>query len=148
MSLHFGLEYERMPNDEQKDLVQFAADHGVHIVLGHHPHVLQPAAWVKGKNGQKTLAIYSLGNFLAGQHGLYMQTGGIFSCRINKWFKPNKQVIEVTDPAFVPTYVKYGQWQPIPLEKLDEKDLPNVKTYYQEINKHMSQWIPDMKHSF
>lgn len=49
LNLHFGNEYERVPNEEQKKLVQFAADHGVHAVIGHHPHVLQPAAWVEGK---------------------------------------------------------------------------------------------------
>lgn len=42
LSLHFGNEYERMPSKEQKDLAQFAADQGVHAVIGHHPHVLQP----------------------------------------------------------------------------------------------------------
>src|SRR5699024_6454694 len=48
LSLHFGIEYERMPNNEQKELMQFAADEGVDITLGHHPHVLQPVEWVEG----------------------------------------------------------------------------------------------------
>lgn len=148
LSLHFGTEYERMPNDVQKDLVRFAAEQGVDIVLGHHPHVLQPVAWVEGVNGHKTLAIYSLGNFLSGQDGKYKQTGGIFSCRISKQYKEGTAHVEVTDPAFMPTYVNYGEWKPIPLKKMKEKDLPKVKDHYKKINKHMSQWIPELGKTF
>src|SRR5699024_10968554 len=75
LSLHFGIEYERMPNNEQKELMQFAADEGVDITLGHHPHVLQPVEWVEGENGNEMFAIYSLGNFLSGQDKPYTQTG-------------------------------------------------------------------------
>lgn len=52
-----------MPSEEQKYLVQLAADHGAHLVIGHHPHVLQPIEWIEGKNGNHMLAVYSLGNF-------------------------------------------------------------------------------------
>ncbi|SES97014.1 poly-gamma-glutamate synthesis protein (capsule biosynthesis protein) [Oceanobacillus limi] len=75
LSLHFGNEYERMPSQEQKDLVQFAADQGVHVVLGHHPHVLQPLERVTGENGNETLVAYSLGNFLSGQDEFYRRIG-------------------------------------------------------------------------
>src|SRR5699024_7620081 len=61
LSLHFGEEYKTMPNEEQVKLVQMAADEEVDVVLGHHPHVLQPMEWVEGKEGNKTYAIYSLG---------------------------------------------------------------------------------------
>lgn len=37
MHLHFGDEYVRMPNNEQKELVQYVADLGVDIFFGHHP---------------------------------------------------------------------------------------------------------------
>lgn len=43
------------------------ADKGVDVVLGMHPHVIQPMEWVEGKHGQRTLVAYSLGNFLNGQ---------------------------------------------------------------------------------
>src|SRR5690606_20321550 len=59
LSLHIGNEYERMPNQLQKDLVQFVADQGAYVVLGHHPHVLQPIDWVTGENGNRTLVVYS-----------------------------------------------------------------------------------------
>lgn len=43
------------------------ADAGADVVLGTHPHVIQPVKWVKGKDNHKTLVAYSLGNFLNGQ---------------------------------------------------------------------------------
>src|SRR5699024_4256921 len=84
LSLHFGNEYERMPNEGQKELVQLAADHGVDVVIGHHPHVLQPIDWVEGEDGNKTLVAYSLGNFLSGQDEFYRRIGGIFKFSIQK----------------------------------------------------------------
>src|SRR5690625_7136479 len=84
LSLHFGIEYEPLPSGEQQDLVQFAADEEVDIVLGHHPHVLQPIEWVEGTEGNETLAVYSLGNFLSGQEGLDRQFGDMLKYNIKK----------------------------------------------------------------
>lgn len=145
LSLHFGNEYERMPSSEQEDLVQFAADHGAHIVLGHHPHVLQPIEWVKGQDGNETLAVYSLGNFLSGQEGLYRQIGGIFKCSISKVNTNGSHKIKVTAPKFMPTYVKYGEWAPIPMFEMTNQDLSGAKEYYEEIKAHMSQWLPELE---
>ena len=39
------------------------ADAGVDVVIGTHPHVIQPVKWIKGKDNHKTLVAYSLGNF-------------------------------------------------------------------------------------
>ncbi|UOK59857.1 CapA family protein [Bacillus sp. OVS6] len=74
----------RLPNEEQQELAKFLADQGVDLVIGHHPHVLQPMEWVEGQNGKKTFVVYSLGNFLSGQVGEYKEIGGIFSVKITK----------------------------------------------------------------
>ena len=57
LSLHFGNEYEKMPNESQLDLVQYVVDEGADIILGTHPHVLQPVSWVQGKEGNKAFVI-------------------------------------------------------------------------------------------
>ena len=59
--LHFGNEYCHTPNLKQKQLVKLLFKHGVHIILGSHPHVLQPLI-VRGK---QRLVMYSLGNFIS-----------------------------------------------------------------------------------
>ncbi|GIO27145.1 CapA family protein [Ornithinibacillus bavariensis] len=148
VSLHFGNEYERMPNQSQKDLVQFVADLGVDVVLGHHPHVLQPVDWVTGEQGNKTLVIYSLGNFLSGQNEYYRQVGGIVKFTVTKTMENGEASVRVHTPKFLPTYVKYNNWQDfevIPMYQLADSDLPNADQRYKEIKAHMSQWIPDLK---
>lgn len=148
LSLHFGNEYERMPNQAQKDLVQFVADQGADVVLGHHPHVLQPVDWVIGEDGNRTLVIYSLGNFLSGQDEFYRQIGGVFKFHVTKTLSDGKTEIEVHSPEFLPTYVKYEQgrgYEVIPMFQLTNQELPNAHNHYEEIKAHMSQWVPELK---
>ncbi|MGI2315562.1 CapA family protein, partial [Staphylococcus cohnii] len=67
VSAHWGNEGKHNPNKTQKKYAKVFADAGVDVVIGTHPHVIQPVKWVKGKNNHKTLVAYSLGNFLNGQ---------------------------------------------------------------------------------
>jgi poly-gamma-glutamate synthesis protein (capsule biosynthesis protein) len=69
VSIHWGVEYQGGASDRQKSLAQQFAAAGAALVWGHHPHVLQPAAWVETAQG-KTLVLYSLGNALFDQGGL------------------------------------------------------------------------------
>lgn len=66
VSAHWGIENEHMPSDEQKYYAQLFADLGVDVVIGTHPHVIQPIEWLEGESGNRTLVTYSLGNFLGG----------------------------------------------------------------------------------
>ena len=65
--MHWGQEYQTKENAEQRDLAQFLADLHVDLVIGHHPHVIQPAGWVYAQDGHKTFVTYSLGNFVSNQ---------------------------------------------------------------------------------
>ena len=67
VSVHWGNEGSFIPNQTQKDYAAFFADCGVDVILGHHPHVIQPVEWLEGKDGNKTLCVYSLGTFMAQQ---------------------------------------------------------------------------------
>lgn len=149
MQLHFGSEYERMPNQEQQDLVQYVADLGVDIVIGHHSHVLQPVEWVEGKDGGKTFVVYSLGNFLSGQDTLYRRIGGMIEVTIEKKVEKGEQKITITSPKFLATFVDYSEqtdsdYQVVPMYQLTEAQLENHDQHYQEIKAHMSQWMPEL----
>ncbi|MFC4025352.1 CapA family protein [Oceanobacillus longus] len=149
LSLHFGNENERFPNDTQKDLVQFAADQGVDVVIGHHPHVLQPMEWVTGENGNQTFVAYSLGNFLSNQQDFYQRIGGVLTFSITKTVSGEDQNIEVHSPKFMPTYVNFQSgwvdYEVIPMYKLTNNDLAGAEEHYKEIKNHMSQWMPDLE---
>ncbi len=69
VSVHWGMEYQGGASERQKDLAQEFAQAGAALIIGTHPHVLQPAAWIPGAAG-KTLVLYSLGNALFDQAGL------------------------------------------------------------------------------
>ncbi|WP_337017622.1 CapA family protein [Oceanobacillus massiliensis] len=149
LSLHFGNEYERLPNETQKELVQFAADQGVHVVIGHHPHVLQPVEWVTGENGNKTLVAYSLGNFLSNQQDLYQRIGGVLTFSIKKTVAGNDKEIEVHSPQFMPTYVNFNadrsDYKVIPMYQLTDNELADAKKRYSDMKAHMSRWMPELE---
>lgn len=64
VAMHWGVEYATTPNASQEEIAQYLADLGVDIILGAHPHVLQPITWI-----DDTLVMYSLGNFISNQYG-------------------------------------------------------------------------------
>lgn len=73
VSLHWGDEYVHIPSPGQRRLAQMLADAGAHLIIGHHPHVLQPVELINN-----TLVAYSLGNFLFDQDWTDgTRTGGI-----------------------------------------------------------------------
>jgi len=105
---HWGIEYQRMPNEEQRRLAKFCLAHGIDVVIGSHPHVIQPAFWeVFRKPGdtidRKGLVLYSLGNFVSAQVDRYKDGGMIFSITLKK--NRFTKAISVTNPSFVPTWV-------------------------------------------
>ncbi len=71
--LHWGVEYARRENKEQCDLVGFLRSKGVNIIIGSHPHVVQPI-----ECSEERVVVYSLGNFVSNQRDRYCD-GGIIA---------------------------------------------------------------------
>jgi poly-gamma-glutamate synthesis protein (capsule biosynthesis protein) len=86
VSMHWGEEYQPKPSADQEDLARFLAEHSVDLVIGHHPHVLQPFARLPRPDGGETLCFYSLGNFIAShaQPENPALLGGLLYVRIKK----------------------------------------------------------------
>jgi len=86
--LHFGTEYTNAPSSDQKELVRKLIGAGADIILGSHPHVLQPYEKISAPtaDGQTRdgWVVYSLGNFISGQTGLRKEAGVIYYFRITK----------------------------------------------------------------
>lgn len=101
VSMHWGSEYSFTPNEEQQDLAQFLSDLGVDVIIGEHPHVIQPMDYVTGKNGNKTLVIYSLGNFLSAQDNADNMLGGMARWKIE--YNKTKKETSIKDVQFLPT---------------------------------------------
>ncbi|MBS7297571.1 MAG: CapA family protein [Eubacteriales bacterium] len=84
VSVHWGEEGHMTPSDEQRRVAKLMADSGADVIIGHHPHVIQPVEWIEGVNGNRTLCVYSLGNFAAEQAYDYNMVGGMISFDIVK----------------------------------------------------------------
>lgn len=100
VSMHWGFEGAFKPSAEQRRLAKLIADCGADVILGHHPHVLQPIEWIEGKDGNKTLCVFSLGNFMAEQAYDYNMVGGIIGFNIVKIGDSKPQIENV---HFTPT---------------------------------------------
>ncbi len=68
VSLHWGDEYKSVPTAWQKQAAIELVEAGADIILGHHPHVLQPIESYTAKDGRRTVIAYSLGNFISSQN--------------------------------------------------------------------------------
>ena len=65
-NMHWGLEYKLLPNKTQKQTADFLMKNGVDIVMGSHPHVVQPSEIIRDENGNiRRLIVYSLGNLIS-----------------------------------------------------------------------------------
>ncbi|EPD51026.1 hypothetical protein HMPREF1210_02217 [Paenisporosarcina sp. HGH0030] len=141
VSMHWGNEYEKTPNDTQINLANELSSMGVDIIIGHHPHVLQPVDWIERPDGTRTFVMYSLGNFLSSQEGLEKLTGGIGGVEITKVVDSEKTVIKLDHPSFVPTYGYYKNkrdFEVIPMHLLTESYLPGYQTHYENTQRHLN----------
>lgn len=80
---HWGTEYVFEATEEQKEWTQFFLKQGVDLVIGTHPHVIEPVEWVEdGEN--KMLVFYSLGNFTSSQDSWYKMLGAMANVTLLK----------------------------------------------------------------
>ena len=105
VSAHWGVDSSSKLSESQLHFAQLFADLGVDAVIGHHSHIIHPIEWVEGKDGNKMLCAYSLGNFIGIMEFPLTVLGGImtFDIRVADGEKP---VIE--NVGFVPTVYNYN----------------------------------------
>jgi poly-gamma-glutamate synthesis protein (capsule biosynthesis protein) len=113
MYLHFGIEYQRQPNDQQKQLVDKLFALGIDIIFGDHVHVIQPMekrlVTFEGKE-KEVFVIYSLGNFISNQRWQYSDSGVIVNVQLEKNLEESSTTIKKVDyiPTWVHTYISNG----------------------------------------
>ena len=101
---HWGTEYSFEVSDYQREYVKLFSDLGVDLVIGCHPHVIEPVEWVTNETtGKKMLVYYSPGNFISHQIDLENLIGGMAQVTIEK----KNGEIEITSAKFVPIVCHY-----------------------------------------
>jgi poly-gamma-glutamate capsule biosynthesis protein CapA/YwtB (metallophosphatase superfamily) len=68
VSLHWGNEYAPDPTPRQRQVASELVEAGADVILGHHPHVLQPIESYAASDGRRGLIVFSLGNFVTSQN--------------------------------------------------------------------------------
>lgn len=102
---HWGIEYKRHHNATQEAWARRMIEAGVDVVLGSHPHMVQPIEWltVETEDGERTgLVAWSLGNFVSNMSNQYTDSGIILDFTVIKDMAGN---ITISDVGYVPIYV-------------------------------------------
>lgn len=128
VAMHWGVEYTHTPTAYEKDMAKFLADHDVDIIIGAHPHVIQPVEWI-----DDTLVIYSLGNFISAQYqnqgtcSYYKCMVGLMSSlKITKTVTGDKIDIKVDNVENDLIYTYYTGWRYF---KVIPFSNPEIKNY-------------------
>ncbi len=61
---HWGTEYTHNETAEQEKWAEYFTELGANLIIGTHPHVIEPVKWVEASNGNRALVYYSIGNFI------------------------------------------------------------------------------------
>ena len=106
-SMHWGIEYQTKQNKEQEKLAELLFKNGVDIILGSHPHVLQPmkkkTITLDDGTTKDGFVIYSLGNFMSGQVKENTKNSIILNLDITKNGETGKITIDKVD--YIPIYM-------------------------------------------
>ena len=107
---HWGIEYERKQNKKQKGYANYMYECGADMVIGGHPHVVQPITLEKRNEYgvAQRLTAYSLGNFVSNQRKRYTDGGIIVKCEM---VRDTNGEIRVTDYEYLPYWVYKGTCQ-------------------------------------
>lgn len=132
---HWGKEMESMPTEYEKQWANFLMKQGVDVIIGGHPHVLQPYGWISDDSGNEALIFYSLGNFISHQESLNSLLGGMASFTIEKTELKGESTVKIVSPEVKPLVMHYdydtGEYAAYMLEDYTEQLARNhsVKNY-------------------
>jgi len=105
VSIHWGNENTHTPTLDQKMLAKDLVDWGADLIIGTHPHVLQPVEYIERADGTKGLVLYSLGNFISMQRQAPNLIGGVMDIEITKDFVTDKT--KITRATMIPVITHY-----------------------------------------
>ncbi len=132
VAMHWGVEYTHTPTEYEKDMAKFLAEHDVDIVIGTHPHVIQPVEWI-----DNTIVFYSLGNFISAQYqdqgscsDYKCMVGLMSSLDITKIKKGNDVTIKIDNIKNDLIYTYYSNWSNFKVIPFSHPDIKNYAYNY------------------
>lgn len=161
-TMHWGSEYKSLPNSYQKNYENYCYQLGADMVIGGHPHVIQPMEFKK-VNGKQKLTAWSLGNFVSNQRDRYKNGGLLATATIEKSVnvegKGGKAVLK--ESSFLLAYVhkrEEGVFKPyyilpeydyssLQADFVSENDNAMMLQFFDDSRKLLQEYSPNIKES-
>lgn len=129
--VHWGAEYQQKQSKEQEEIALFLLDNGVDVVIGGHPHVLQPMHYQAASALYKeNLVVYSLGNFVSNQRQNPRDGGAIFEITFFK----DSQSTRIIDQGYHLVWVnktkkndKSHLFEVLPCKEYEDQNYKNLE---------------------
>ena len=171
VSIHWGIEYSPAPRPEDVDTAHRMLEAGASVIVGHHPHVLQPVESYRTQDGRDTVILYSLGNFLSNQSRTYVdglmpdkegdprdEMIGLFSA-VRKDYGPAGERVELGHVGVLPLWSENNRNEiargraksPVIHPILIDRELPRLEARLNELTKLATPATPltaDQKQEF
>lgn len=149
VSMHWGTEYRSEPTDEQKREAEYLSNLGVDIIIGTHPHVIEPISYIND-----TLVIYSLGNFISAQstnNDYNTMVELMTSVDVVKTTKDGQSEIKLenlNNELLYNYYQKDSRWhnfKVIPFSQMNETYNSDYKRLYEKYSSVVRMYNPDIE---
>ena len=150
VAMHWGIEYTHTPVQEQRNQAKFLADQGVDIIIGCHPHVIEPIEKiVNEETGKETVVFYSLGNFISNQTDENTRVGLFGTLDITKTVENGESTIDNIGGELHYTHrdlPSHRNYVVIPFSNPDiSKYLPNYKSAWEKYANIVTQGNEEFK---
>ena len=149
VSMHWGAEYRSEPTEEQKREAEYLSNLGVDIIIGTHPHVIEPITYIND-----TLVIYSLGNFISAQstnNDYNTMVELMTSVDVVKTTKDGKSEIKLqnlNNELLYNYYQKDSRWhnfKVIPFSQMNETYNSDYKRLYEKYSSVVRMYNPNIE---
>jgi poly-gamma-glutamate synthesis protein (capsule biosynthesis protein) len=155
ISIHWGVEYAPAPRPEDVETAHKMLEAGASVIVGHHPHVLQPVETYRTADGRDTVIFYSLGNFLSNQSRNYVdglmpdkngdprdEMIGLFSA-VRKDYGPGGVRVELGHVGVLPVWEENNRNElargkaitPVIRPVLIDREMPKLQARLDELSK-------------
>jgi poly-gamma-glutamate synthesis protein (capsule biosynthesis protein) len=132
VTIHWGEEYQRFPNQKQHDLADFILRHGADAIIGSHPHVVQPGEIIYAADSTiSQLVVYSLGNFVSNQRAQYKDGGIMVGIDLLK----TGPVTRIENVTYLPYWVYRADYSGkstfyvLPVDYYEKYTVPELQDY-------------------
>ncbi len=131
VAMHWGVEYTHEPTEYEKDMAKYLSSLDVDVIIGTHPHVIQPVTWI-----DDTLVIYSLGNFISAQYqdqNYNKMVGLMTSFKITKTTKGKDTNIKIDNVNNELTYTYYKGYRNFKIIPFNNPEIANYLPGYKNV---------------